>query len=351
MDLRNRDNLSLLVDELRPYPEFAGLSKFRKSDEIENQIYSKLILNKNKISKITKIEKLNLNIFHSIHHSKFELRISAVSEKLIFSDIVDSVSIRLSPSNEIINWKRTEGTPLDGLTVVRPLGASPVTAEIKVNVNNRIYEIPGKLKREFKINFSNYSKLFKIICNYIKNQQLSSSDDPSYFTPDSLLHECLYPNHPTGHPVPFASLLEAIRTNIRLPGPIVLNHQIDSNPDNERIFEIFCEIEENIEINPKNEIQSKIENINSGINFKINELIGLIELNEINFINKFINNPIRFISEILKRPTGIVSGLTSDNLSFSKFIKTFEFYKQPWVNAAALHFVNEQRKGSDRQGW
>ena len=186
--------------------------------------------------------------------------------------------------------------------------------------------------------------IFKLICDHIKRHHLSSDDDPSYFTPDGVLHKLLYPNHPANHPVSFASLLDVIKSHFKRPGPFKIEYEV-KEPVQEKVCEIVVQVPHKFD--PKllsliSDNEKKLHGALAKVDGDIASCSADIETVGCDtvFLDKIAANPIAQLLEITNKPTGLVKNVQSaGKVDYTNMATTCEFYKQPWAIPAAAFVV------------
>ena len=352
MDLRDRENLDLIHARLLALG-IADLADLKMQDQqLNTTLYSECTeearMQKSCI-RTWAIVPLRMHVFNEIHGDEITVRLSGeVREGYMMSDFVSEINMRTE--NEEVVWKRNEER-IDGITLTRK-SFNHLDIEISINYPNSLLPVPSALGSKFL--FADFINLFKIICEYIRSKNLSSNDDPSYFTPDDVLHKILYPNLPPNHPVSFASLLDVVRAQIKPPGPFKIPFKIDSKQTDstktEKVFEIMVQIPQvqpvAIDTNLlqfREEAQLKDEDI-----AKYAENLTEIT-NECAYLQKLVENPIGFMQSILLSPTGVAQIDSDGKIDYAQLTTSYDFYKQPWAVAAAAHVINEKRKNAEKQ--
>jgi hypothetical protein len=372
MDLRNRDSYELITKDLKSVASdsFHQLSDRlseiaaqeaqveKEASLLRTRLYEKALTSR--ISKIgTKTGDLRIHAFSYVETMKdggrvfsFRLCGDEIADSSCFSDFVSKVDFVLRPSGENLCWNRSDDR-IDGITISRPYQEDiQIEALIHVNYSNCLYLVPEKMLTGKGSHHQTFVDLFKTICAYIKNHNLSSNDDPSYFTPDAVLHDLLYPNHPKDLPVSFASLLEVIKTRFKAPGPFRVTHKVGSP---EQVFDLVVHLTDHSDDSVFEFVQAAERKLRSRLLELDGEIGSLTEgLREVaqdtKFLQKFSSNPVSFLGEIIDMPTGMSSSIeTSSDFDYLNMMTSHEFYKQPWAITAAAYVVNEQRKEARTQ--
>ena len=362
MDLRNRDSYDQIVKDLSAAPSESlrhiakRLSELAQSESRIDREVSAVRTSlaereaRARMAKIgTRSGVLRLHAFSIVEDSKYVFRLCGdeIDEGAsCFSDFVSKVELHISNSGESLSWVRADDS-VDGITIVRPSGDMQIEVTLHVNYRNCLYSVPGELLGTKQPYHLTLVELFKAICAYIKQHNLSSNDDPSYFTPDSLLHGLLYPNHPKDLPVSFASLLDVIRARFKAPGPFKITHKIGSP---EQVFDLVVQLPDL----PDDSLNAKLEDADSRLAARLGELDREIaDLSEgisdtardATFLDKFAHNPAAFLADVIQTPTGAPAPVHSQGLvDYMSMATSHEFYSQPWAIAAAAYVVNEQKK-------
>jgi hypothetical protein len=364
-DLRDRDSYEQIIKNLNSVPAEsyhqlskrlqesavteAGLDKeglSLRTNLAENEARSRMA----KCGKSTGV--IRLHSFSIIGPKSFTFRLNAndTGESYSFSDFVSKVDISLSPSGESLTWVRADDS-VDGISVTRPAsaGVTNIEAVVHVNYKNCLYPVAGWLlgDKVGTIHHLTFVDLFKAICAYIKLKNLSSNDDPSYFTPDVALHDLLYPNHPKDLPVSFASLLEVIRARFKVPGPFKISHKIGSP---EQVFDLIVQLPDAADDSLSNKLEDADKKLSDKLLELDNELGSLCSnfkqtAQDSKFLDKLSANPVGFLGDLIKMPTGAPVPVESAGLvDYLNMTTSHEFYKQPWAIPAAAYVINEQRK-------
>jgi hypothetical protein len=367
MDLRNRDSYEQIVKDLYSVPSeplhqlgrrLSDLSQTESKQDKESSSVRTGLFEREARSRMAKVGKrsgvMRLHAFSMIDEAKnsfsFRLCGDEIDDSSCFSDFVSKVEIHITPSGESLSWVRGE-EPTDGITISRSMENKSRDIQIEttlhVNYRNCLYTVPGELLGTQQPHHVTFVELFRGICGYIKQHNLSSNDDPSYFTPDALLHGLLYPNHPKALPVSFASLLDVIRARFKAPGPFKVVHKIGSP---EQVFDLVVQLPDSTD----DTLISKLEDADQRLAGRMAELdsemaeltSGIKETAEdALFLDKFCKNPVAFLADIIQMPTGAPAPVHSQGMvDFMNMATSHEFYKQPWAIAAAAYVVNEQKK-------
>ena len=381
MDLRDRDNLEQAIAKLGAVSDFKPCERMlveqaAKDAALNAELHACKLVEMVSVNRAASaigasvLSTLRIHVFHAIQTlkdgtSEFMLRLDGKHSSLQLSDFVSKLKVQVHPTGEALAWTRSATESIDGISLTRRLvageaGANQVEITIHVDYKNCLLPLPLELQtfNGKGVRFMDFLNLFKLICNYIRANKLSSNDDPSYFTPDTVLHKILYPNHPKNHPVSFASLLEVVRAQIKAPGPFKIVHLIDpaqSDPTKtEQVFDITVQVPEAADDHTstlldetEKSFQEKLLSADTRI---AQSLVGLDQVtNDAKFLDRLARNPVAFLQEIITNPTGTVANVPSAGLiDFTQMSTSHEFYRQPWAVAAAAHVVGEQRKAGDK---
>jgi len=364
MDLRNRENFSQIVSDLKKVPS----SKFRDSaDRIAklaeqdtrmdteiantlNSIHQKEISRKTLANGSCHNLACRMHVFHVEEFGKKVVRIDAAELPAMtngeyhMSDFVSRIDVKLLPSGECVSWARSSSS-VDGITVSRP-NVLKVEIEVHVDYEDALFAVPAELRDDDSANvsFCNFTNIFKLICGHIKRHHLSSDDDPSYFTPDAVLHKLLYPNHPVNHPVSFASLLDVIKSHFKRPGPFKIEYEL-KEPVREKVCEISVQAVHKFDptlLSHISENERKLHDALSKVDAEIATHSADIETVgcDVVFLDKLAANPVAQLLDILNKPTGVVKDVQSvGKIDYTNMATTCEFYKQPWAVPAAAFVV------------
>jgi hypothetical protein len=358
MDLRNKASYETLLRDLGSMPEFSGIvediSKLAETEaEIDEEIHSlsRLILQ-------TEIERqqaaisnhvtrpIRVHAFYMVDAKNWTLRID--NEK--FSDFFNRVEFNMG--NEHVVWERTSPS-VQGVTLTRPISsAGTVTVRMTLGYPNQLYEVPAPFRPFIASRFCNMVDMFRIVCDYIKQHQLSSDEDPSYFAPDQVLHNMLYPQFPLNHPVGFATLLDALKTHFKRPaGPLEFTVSIDQTRTDpattEQVFGVLVETsgeydDSATETVKKNQdvLVTTVAQVDTNI---VRLTSGIEEVKDTSlFLSRLSASPIGVISEILKNPTGVAKNVESTNMiDYTQMVTGDGFYRLPWAIAAAAQLVQD----------
>ena len=361
MDLRNRDGFEKIITELNGVPaeqprdlaqRLHALATEDRATDLAAMSESTTLLETEALARMRRVGhrqgRLRIHVFSSVERvngrENFSLRVC--SDELCLSSFVNRVDLKLS-GGETVAWTRqSNDDAVDGVTVDRPLGSGgEVEISIHVSYENCLYAVPAIIARDGK--YMSFVHLFKALCAYIKEHNLSSNDDPSYFTPDQALHDLLYPNHPKQHPVSFASLLEVIRAHFKPVGPFRIVHKIGGP---EQVFDLKVQLPDEVDDSASvalEEAERKLANKLNEIDREIGDLTAGIEqlARNTRFIDKVAANPIEFFQQVLHTPTGAPNKIESAGLvDYMQMSTCHEFYQQPWAVAAATFVINEQKK-------
>ena len=371
MDLRNRDNFAEIIQNLRGVPS----SRFRDSaeriaslaqqdtrleTEIANhltQVYQREVARKANANGSFSELSCRIHVFDmKDEQGESLLRIDAAElpgmthGQYHMSDFVSKIDVKLFPSGETVSWSRGQGA-VDGITVSRQNIAK---AEILVHVDyeHALFSVPRELRHD--VAFCNVTNIFKLICGHIKKNHLSSDDDPSYFTPDAVLHKLLYPSHPANHPVSFASLLDVIKSHFKRPGPFKIDYEIKEAMQ-EKVCEIVVQVPHKFDPQVLTLIRDNEAKLHDTL-LKLDEEIassssGIESLGfDAVFLEKVATNPIAQLLEILNRPTGVVRDVQSiGKVDYTNMATTSDFYKQPWAVPAAAFVVGGAKEAPIEQ--
>jgi hypothetical protein len=362
MDLRDRESFSTIIKGLQEVPSSAytrAAEEIRMAAGRDAQLDREILATSCaiKVSESTqRVASLGswtdgvcrLHVFETANEADEKcLRIDAAELRgYHMSDFVNRIDVKFAPSTETVTWTRSSSVACDGITITRQ-GWKSAEIFVHVDYENGLLAVPPELGGH-DVQFCNVTNMFKLICHYIKKHELSSDDDPSYFTPDSVLHKLLYPNHPHNHPVSFASLLDVIKNHFKRPGPFRIDFGAGSQ---EKVFEIVVQIAKRVDgrlsdLVGENERKLEIELL------KVDEEIALLGKDleplacDTLFLNKLISNPIGYLCDILEMPTGVMKNVeSSGKIDYTQMGTSYEFYKQPWAIGAAAFVVNDGSTG------
>lgn len=377
VDLRDKDNCEKLISALSgvPDPRIAQLSlEIQELMSAERELDAEITAISREIS-LAEIQrkmsassahaKMHVHAFYTIDQAEKEWQLRVDSD-LVFSDYIQRVEFRFQEETpHLVVWDRRDDSskfqkPQHGVILTRPLHHAgpyplPVQVSLYVGYPDQLYEVPAEFHSiANNSRFSTLVDLFKIICMYIRSQQLSSDDDPSYFTPDAVLHRMLYSHHPANHPVSFASLLDTMKAHFRHPaGPfeftVNLDPAITDPASTERVHVLTVEVPKTVDESVNNTVKGNKLLLNDTVNLVDEELARIsnpvIEgRDRAIFLTHLAENPVGLLQEILKNPTGAVRNVESTNkVDYSKMTTSDDFYRLPWAVAAAAHIVQEQR--------
>ena len=365
VDLRNRDSYEEIVNDLKSVPSQSYSELARRLGETaatelamdkEAMVHRTNLMEREARDRMAKCGKttgaVRIHAFSIVGPKSYTFRLNSDDGSNCFSNFVSKVDIIIAPSNESVAWSRND-EPIDGLTLTRPnplSGDVVIEVSLHVNYKNCLYYVPSWLAGNQGRHMT-FVELFKAICAYIKVNNLSSNDDPSYFTPDAVIHDTLYPNHPKELPVSFASLLEAIRSRFKAPGPFKIVHKIGSA---EQVFDLIVQLPDQTDdeegrsskiLNADQKLAGKLMEIEEELSHMCSGIKGTGE--DAHFLDKLALNPAGFLNEILRMPTGVPGPVESAGLvDYLSMTTSHEFYKQPWAVASAAYVVNEQKKAS-----
>ena len=381
MDLRNRERFATIVGDLSQVPSGAykaGADKIHKLAKEDEKINSEISETMNLINQREVFRKAHANgsfhelacrihVFHVKVLGKTCLRIDAAelpsmtNGEYHMSDFVSKIDVKLLPSGESVSWNR-ETASIDGVTVSRQ-EISKAEIFVHVDYEHALFSVPAELRGDSHkdMAFCNVTNIFKLICDYIKRNHLSSDDDPSYFTPDAVLHKMLYPNHPANHPVSFASLLDCIKTHFKRPGPFKIEYEV-RDPVQEKVCEIAVQVQSKFDPTLVNLIHANERKLRESLLIVDDEIATCsADIRKVGcdaaYLDKLAANPIAHLVDVLHKPTGVVKDVESaGKVDYTNMATTSEFYKQPWAVPAAAFVVGggkeavvEQSKPSSRR--
>ncbi|KAK7353901.1 hypothetical protein VNO80_19354 [Phaseolus coccineus] len=274
-----------------------------------------------------------------------------------FSAFFKKITIHLDqsiyPDNHVIVWDSARSpTQQDGFEVKRK-GNKEFTAVIAIEMNYTPdkFMVSSQLSKLLGIEVETRPRIIASLFNYVKSRKLQSPNDPSSFICDPSLQRVFGEEK-----MDFTMVFQKLAQHLSQPQPIHLEHNIKLSeyaPAVSACYDIQVAVPFSLEKDKSTflsslESQKEIEAYDEAI------CVSLKKIKEHRrrraFFLSFSQSPVEFIDTLItsqSKDLKLVAGDARHNIE--KELRS-EFYNQPWVEDAAIRYLNRKTAGIDALG-
>ncbi|KAI8018692.1 hypothetical protein LOK49_LG04G03532 [Camellia lanceoleosa] len=260
-----------------------------------------------------------------------------------FKRVAISLDQRLYPESHRIMWDGARSqTPQEGFEVKRK-GDKEFTANIGLEMNYmpERFKLSQALMEVLGIEVDTRPRIIAAIWHYVKARKLHNPNDPSYFHCDPPLQKVFGEER-----MKFTMVSQKISHHLSPPQPIYLEHEIKlsgNSPAGNACYDVLVDIPFPIqkELNNLLANSEKTKEIDS-CDEAICTVIRKIQEHRRrrSFFLGFSQSPVEFINALVEsqsRDLKLVAGEASRSAE-----KSSDFFNQPWVEDAVIHYLNHK---------
>ncbi|CAJ1975040.1 unnamed protein product [Sphenostylis stenocarpa] len=270
-----------------------------------------------------------------------------------FKKITIHLDQSLYPDNHVIVWDSARSpTQQDGFEVKRK-GNKEFTAMIAIEMNYTPdkFMVSSQLSKLLGIEAETRPRIIASLFNYVKSRKLQSPNDPSFFICDPSLQR-VFGEEKMG----FTMVFQKLAQHLSQPQPIRMEHKIKlsgHSPVVSACYDIQVDVPFPLEKDKSTflaslESQKEIEAYDEAICTSLKKIQEHRRRRA--FFLSFSQSPVEFIDTLItsqSKDLKLVAGDASRNVE--KELRS-EFYNQPWVEDAAIRYLNRKSAGSDAPG-
>lgn len=269
----------------------------------------------------------------------------------VFSRIVVELDKELYPSNNLIEWKRSEREPsCDGFEISRA-GSKEFTARIYLYVDHKPtrYRVSDVLARLIGVQSETRSGIFSSMWQYVKKNRLQCVDDRTAVRLDAGLKTLLGPNNTRVEVVKLQQLFAIVKNHMGVPDPLILEYDVKLGGDvvdNQECYDIHVNVTDISSLESARQagvfgmgLQQSAEY--DALTEKHLSALEKIEVHRKrrDFFEGFCANPVQFINHLIlsqTRDLKVMSGSTGRNPEEER---RSGFYQQQWVHEAVPRYL------------
>ncbi|XP_014489942.1 SWI/SNF complex component SNF12 homolog [Vigna radiata var. radiata] len=274
-----------------------------------------------------------------------------------FSAFFKKITIHLDqsiyPDNHVIVWDSARSpAQQDGFEVKRK-GNKEFTALIAIEMNYTPdkFMVSPQLSKLLGIEVETRPRIIASIFNYVKSRKLQIPNDPSSFICDPSLQRVFGEER-----MDFTTVFQKLAQHLSQPQPIHLEHNIKLSgyaPTVTACYDIQVDVPFPLEKDKSTflsslESQKEIEAYDEAIRVSLKKIQEHRRRRA--FFLSFSQSPVEFVDTLItsqSKDLKLVAGDASHNVE--KELRS-EFYNQPWVEDAAIRYLNRKTAGSDTVG-
>ncbi|XP_056628026.1 SWI/SNF-related matrix-associated actin-dependent regulator of chromatin subfamily D member 2 isoform X2 [Triplophysa dalaica] len=267
-------------------------------------------------------------------------------QKRKFSSFFKSLVIELDkelygPDNHLVEWHRMPATQeTDGFQVKRP-GDVNVKCTLLLMLDHQPpqYKLDPRLARLLGVHTQTRASIMQALWLYIKNNKLQDCHEKEFINCNRYFRQIF------GCPrMRFSDIPMKLAGLLQHPDPIVINHSISVDPNDQKktaCFDIDVEVDDPLKAQMTSFLSSTTNQQEiAALEMKIHDTIESINTlkTQRDFMLSFSNNPQEFIQDWLKSQSRDLKMMT-DTVGNPEEERRTEFYQAPWVTEAVGRYV------------
>ncbi|XP_031423671.1 SWI/SNF-related matrix-associated actin-dependent regulator of chromatin subfamily D member 2 isoform X1 [Clupea harengus] len=263
-----------------------------------------------------------------------------------FSSFFKSLVIELDkelygPDNHLVEWHRLPTTQeTDGFQVKRP-GDINVKCTLLLMLDHQPpqYKLDPRLARLLGVHTQTRASIMQALWLYIKNNKLQDSHEKEYINCNRYFRQIFTCNR-----MKFSEIPLKLAGLLQHPDPIVINHMISVDPNDQKktaCFDIDVEVDDPLKAQMTGFLSSTTNQQEiATLEMKIHETIESINQlkTQRDFMLSFSTNPQDFIQDWLKSQSRDLK-LMTDVAGNPEQERRTDFYQAPWVPEAVGRYV------------
>ncbi|XP_062859311.1 SWI/SNF-related matrix-associated actin-dependent regulator of chromatin subfamily D member 2 [Trichomycterus rosablanca] len=267
-------------------------------------------------------------------------------QKRKFSSFFKSLVIELDkelygPDNHLVEWHRMPTTQeTDGFQVKRP-GDVNVKCTLLLMLDHQPpqYKLDPRLARLLGVHTQTRSSIMQALWLYIKNNKLQDCHEKEYINCNRYFRQIFACSR-----MRFSEIPMKLAGLLQLPDPIVINHNISVDPNDQKktaCFDIDVEVDDPLKSQMSSFLSSTTNQQEiAGLEMKIHETIESINQlkTQRDFMLSFSNDPQDFIQDWLKSQNRDLK-LMTDTAGNPEQERRSEFYHAPWFQEAVGRYI------------
>uniref|UniRef100_A0A671SP24 SWI/SNF-related matrix-associated actin-dependent regulator of chromatin subfamily D member 2-like n=1 Tax=Sinocyclocheilus anshuiensis TaxID=1608454 RepID=A0A671SP24_9TELE len=267
-------------------------------------------------------------------------------QKRKFSSFFKSLVIELDkelygPDNHLVEWHRMPTTQeTDGFQVKRP-GDVNVKCTLLLMLDHQPpqYKLDPRLARLLGVHTQTRASIMQALWLYIKSNKLQDCHEKEYISCNRYFRQIF-----GCHRMRFSDIPMKLAGLLQHPDPIVINHIISVDPNDQKktaCFDIDVEVDDPLKAQMTSFLSSTTSQQEiTALEMKIHETIESINhlKTQRDFMLSFSNNPQEFIQDWLKSQSRDLK-LMTDTVGNPEEERRTEFYHSPWVKEAVGRYI------------
>ncbi|XP_047673327.1 SWI/SNF-related matrix-associated actin-dependent regulator of chromatin subfamily D member 2 isoform X1 [Tachysurus fulvidraco] len=274
-------------------------------------------------------------------------------QKRKFSSFFKSLVIELDkelygPDNHLVEWHRMPTTQeTDGFQVKRPGDVSvKCTLLLMLDHQPPQYKLDPRLARLLGVHTQTRASIMQALWLYIKNNKLQDCHEKEFINCNRYFRQIF-----ACHRMRFSEIPMKLAGLLQHPDPIVINHIISVDPNDQKktaCFDIDVEVDDPLKSQMSSFLSSTTNQQEiAALEMKIHETIESINQlkTQRDFMLSFSNNPQDFIQDWLKSQSRDLK-LMTDTAGNTEEERRTEFYQAPWIQEAVGRYVFSKKSVS-----
>ncbi|KAG7575522.1 SWIB/MDM2 domain superfamily [Arabidopsis thaliana x Arabidopsis arenosa] len=269
-----------------------------------------------------------------------------------FSSFLKTLKISLDeslyPENHLIEWENARSpAPQEGFEIKR-IGCQEFAAKILLEMNY----VPEKFKTSpalmqvLGIEVDTRPRIIAAIWHYVKARKLQNANDPSFFNCDAALHRVFGEEK-----MKFTMLSHKISQHLSPPPPISLVHKIKLSGNNPTISACY-DVLVDIPLPVQRELSNLLANAEKNKEIEACDEAICGALRKIHehrrrraFFLGFSQSPVEFTNALIESQTKDLKLVGGEARRNAEKEGRSEFFNQPWVEDAAIRYLNRKPAG------
>lgn len=269
----------------------------------------------------------------------------------IFKRIVIELDKDLYPENNLIEWKRHDGSASsDGFEISRA-GSKEFTAKIFLYVDHKPeqFRLSWALSRLIGVRTDTRNGIFSGVWQYVKRMRLQCVDDRTAIRLDAGLKSLLGPANQNVEVLKLQQLFAIVKSHMGPAEPMIIEYQVKLSGDvvdNQDCYDIQVKVQDMTLLESARKAGVFGLSLSKSEEFQALTEKHMVALEKVAhhkkrrvFFEGFCNNPVQFINHLIlsqTRDLKVLGGGTGRNPEEER---RSSFYQQQWVHEAVPRYL------------
>lgn len=269
-----------------------------------------------------------------------------------FSSFFKKITIYLDqtlyPDNHVILWESSRSPVLHEGFEVKRKGDKEFTAIIRLEMNHfpEKFRLSAALTHALGLEVETRARVVTALWHYVKLKKLQDPNDPSVFICDPPLRKVFGEEK-----VKFAAAAQKLTEHLSPLQPIHLEHKIKlsgNNPSGNMCYDVVVDVPFPVEKEMSSFLAStekckEIDDYDNAIDGAIQKITEHRRRRA--FFLGFSQSPAEFINTLIASQDRDLKVVAGDAIHNAEKERRAEFFNQPWVDDAVVHYVNRKHSG------